>query len=243
MHLVDEPQAEDPSGALAPYFPDYFGGTATTVIQLVVFHAFLLVFAIKLVKWAGRTWFMGHTFFKTKEIRVANYEQDKGGTVSVGWPDQLGATAKKSFRDWCWPSVPTVGTPFQKWIDDVSGQLDGLRNERLLMLHDHQRSNYLEVLGTIISNISLVLDYDDGKGNQLSKMGANSRVLDEIEAMKHQLDYLHNNMEDIISSFNLSNDEKIAACSEFTRQISLMGNKLREIAQHGRAPQFDVTGY
>lgn len=226
MNPEDEALAEDASGALAPYFPDYMGGNVSTVLQLVVFHAFLLVFAIKLVKWGGRAWFMGHTFLKDREIRVGNYDLDKGGTVSVGWPDQFWTTVKKSFRDWCWTSVPTGVTPFQKWIDDMSIRLDTFRNSSLIRRQNQERCD---------SEIELQYILDDFE--KVVAMGIDRNAILEIASIKSYIERIGVQMKRIISSINLTDNEKYEECEVYFLALSHLAGDLKQLAKYGRRSQ------
>lgn len=186
-------QATDAGETLVRYIPTHLHGAPADVIQLIVFYAFLLVFAIKLVKWTGRTCFMTSSYFRDNKIRVKNND----GPAMVFTNDQALSTAKRAFKDWCWPPAPTISTPFQQWIEDLATECKGLlptisAGGKPVILPDVLRDKVQEVRTKLTNSIYV---QDDPKN--LKTLGASKSGVEKVKLIETRLVRIYANASEL----------------------------------------------
>lgn len=199
-----------PGDSNIPYFPDYFGGTVTSILAQIVFYAFFLVFVIKLVKWSGRAWFMSRKFFAEKKVVVRSYKEGDDDSVSVGWVDQKWSTYGKAFRDWCWPPKSIASTPLQNWIERIAQQVDDtLDNYQGCHQSSHEVMDpLLSALDGIIGQISEAIDNHYAGKNLLQRLGADKKAISAIFEIRDSLSSQNSKMREILANDELSDEQK-----------------------------------
>ena len=227
-----------PDDSNIPYFPEYFGGTVTSILAQAVFYVLFLIFVIKLVKWGGRAYFMIWTkFYKSKEIVVTNYDLDVGGRVSVGWHGQFKSTMKKAFRDWCWPPAPVRPTPFQNWLDKQAQELDRIFDDIHLTTYrtiGEDLRSCLSKLDKFVINFSSYVDKTEQGKSRLDWIGADKEAIEKVRAVRDDLSITRERLVSVSMNEKFSEDIRRELCGYQLTFISHSPNTLRLIAAYGK---------
>ena len=182
---------------------------------------------------------MTRKFVKDREVVVGNFDEAEGGSVSVGWVDQFWSTTRKAFRDWCWPPVPTVATPFQKWIDDTSQKIeDALYAE--YEVHDLPHA-FIQALDGILADLSLAIDYQRYEGNWLKIIGASNGAIEHVERMRDKIGIIYSSVSQVTEWNDFDDDQKIEFIANHKSKLRWYPNELRAIASYGRLASFDAS--
>ena len=237
-------QPADLAGGLAPYFPDYLDGVAATSIQLIVFHAFLLVFAVKLVKWGGRAWLMGTTFARDKQIRVRNYDGAEGGTASVRWPEQFSTVVGKAFRDWCWPSEPNTSSKLHEYLNHLAGEIGEAATPIATPIAGFSADpdRFRPCVDHMARCLEMLIEYLDIKDgiydNKLIGMGASAETNNAVGAVRNSLNRQRADMRRVLADNNAPNPERFERCETIAVTVSECANALRSIANSGHMSDY-----
>lgn len=236
-----------PDDSNIPYFPDYFGGTVTLILAQIVFYAFFLVFAIKLVKWGGRAWLMSKRFLVDKEVVVNSYKEGSNDSVYVGWVDQKWSTYRRAFRDWCWPPKSIAPTPFQNWIERTAQQVDeALDNYRGYYESPDEAINpLLSAIDVAISGISEAMDNSLTGKSLLERLGADKKAISAISEIRDNLRSHNSQIRKILTNDKFSDEQKKEWCKLNLSIVSHVPTSLRFIAYSrsvtlGEIKDFDV---
>lgn len=227
-----------PDDSNIPYFPEYFGGTVTSILAQAVFYAFFLIFVIKLVKWGGRASFMlWIKFYKSKEIVVANYDLDAGGRVSVGWHGQFKSTMKKAFRDWCWPPVPVRSTPLQNWLNKQAQELDSVFDDIHLTEYrtiGEDLRPFASKLDDSVFKFSKDIDRDEHGRSRLDWMGADKEAIEKIRKLRNDLVSAKERLVSVCTNERLSESNQREYCGFQLTAISHTSDMLRLVTAYGK---------